>query len=125
MQIRNIYTNPFNQVESSLNPVSMTLPDDSLSVTELFQKYVEGTLDRERASLSRRIEFDGYDPDIDGPSEPEDLIDVVEAAALHKERVTAMAQVEPKPDAGKNAPDVIEPNNSSKSQSNEPAPQGS
>lgn len=77
MNIRNIYTNRINKVNSLLNPVSLTLPSDALSVNDLFNRYMQGTLERDRATLARRLEFDGYNPDI-MKSDPNDLIDIYE-----------------------------------------------
>lgn len=78
--IRNIYTTPIDQMnhtESFHNPVSMTIPDDSLSVRELFQRYAEGALERSRAQLERRLEYDTYNSsDLDfSTSEDSDIID--------------------------------------------------
>lgn len=71
-----------NNLESFHNPVSLTIPDDALSVKELFQRYTEGTLERQRAQMERRLEFDSYnssDLDFNTP-EDADIIDRYENA---------------------------------------------
>lgn len=69
-----------NSTESFHNPVSLTIPDDSLTVKELFQRYQSGALERNKQSLLRQLEYDGWNPDIIGPDEPEDIIDKYDIA---------------------------------------------
>lgn len=53
--------------------VSMTIPDQSLSVKELFERYVSGTLDKEAVYAARKaaeydgenVRFEDYVPDLD------------------------------------------------------------
>lgn len=78
MYIRNIYNKPKNFTDSNLNPVSLTEPDDSLTVKELFQRYMDGSLERSKRALERKQEFDGYNPELDMELSPEDGIDLYE-----------------------------------------------
>lgn len=74
MMIRRIHAdNPVNNVSESLSKVSLTVPDDSLTVKELFEKYVTGTINKEEIlALRRQAVYDGdnpsfsdYTPDLD------------------------------------------------------------
>lgn len=78
MYIRNIYNKPRNFLDSSLNPVSLTEPDDSLTVKDLFQRYMDGSLERSKRALERKQEFDGYNPELEMDLGPEDGIDLYE-----------------------------------------------
>ncbi|UPW40878.1 hypothetical protein [Sigmofec virus UA08Rod_6396] len=80
--IRNIYTTAFDKMnctDSFLNPVSLTIPDDSLSVQELFQRHVAGILDRDKALLERKLKFDGWNPGFEDWDDTEESSDIVEA----------------------------------------------
>lgn len=48
MKIRNQYVKGkcFNNVESTLSPVSEAIPDQSLSIKDLFTRYTESTLEQ-------------------------------------------------------------------------------
>nr|QPB07378.1 MAG: hypothetical protein [Microvirus sp.] len=78
MYIRNIYNKPKNFISSSLNPVSLTEPDDSLTVKDLFIRYMDGSLERSKRALERKQEFDGYNPELDMDLGPEDGLDLYE-----------------------------------------------
>lgn len=78
--IRNIYSDKvINKVESFHSPVSLTIPDDALSVKELFERYQTGALERSRAQLQRQLEYQGINPDFDEYDGSEDLIDKYES----------------------------------------------
>lgn len=65
MKIVNVYSptaeaSDINRTASHLNPVSLTVPDQSLSIKELFQKYIDGTIDVIARQKARKAEYDAY-----------------------------------------------------------------
>lgn len=104
MYIRNIYKKPQNFVESDLNPISLTEPDDSLSVKDLFARYMDGSLEREKRALERKQEFDGYNPELDADLGPEDGIDLYERYHVDESEETGKKE-ETKVDDSNSSPD--------------------
>lgn len=87
---------PVDIPECTLNPVSQTIEDQALSVRELFQRYVEGTLDKQVLIQQKRAEYDDYEghrrnltyddyvPDLDAVGYYEASIVAKEKAELRK-----------------------------------------
>lgn len=62
MEIRNIFVdNPINNTECYLNPVSMVVPDQTLTIRELFQRYAEGANDIARYIGTRKQVYDALE----------------------------------------------------------------
>lgn len=84
MKIVNVYspnTDPsdLNRTASHLNPVSLTVPDQSLSIKELFQKYVDGTIDVIARQKARKAEYDAYGNQNLSPDDYVPDMDAIEA----------------------------------------------
>lgn len=84
MKIVNVYspnTDPsdLNRTASHLNPVSLTVPDQSLSIKELFQKYVDGTIDVIARQKARKAEYDAYGEQNLSPDDYVPDMDAIEA----------------------------------------------
>lgn len=84
MKIVNVYspnTDPsdLNRTASHLNPVSLTVPDQSLSIKELFQKYVDGTIDIIARQKARKAEYDAYGNQNLSPDDYVPDMDAIEA----------------------------------------------
>ena len=103
MKIVNVYSpnvdpSDLNRTASHLNPVSLTVPDQSLRIKELFQKYVHGTIDVIARQKARKAEYDAYGSQNLSPDDyvPDmDAIEAYEAAyalARRQEKTEAEAQ---------------------------------
>ena len=84
MKIINVYSptakaSDINRTASHLNPVSLTVPDQSLSIKELFQKYVDGTIDAIARQKARKAEYDAYGDQKLSPDDYVPDMDAIEA----------------------------------------------
>lgn len=84
MKIVNVYSptaepSDINRTASHLNPVSLTVPDQSLSIKELFQKYVDGTIDVIARQKARKAEYDAYGNQELSPDDYVPDMDAIEA----------------------------------------------
>ena len=100
MKIVNVYSpsaeaSDINRTASHLNPVSLTIPDQSLSIHELFEKYVDGTIDVIARQKARKAEYDAYG---DQELSPDDYIPDMDAIEAY-EAAYALARRQEKTEA--------------------------
>lgn len=71
---------PVNNLFDHMRKTSLTIPNDSLTIEELFLKYTDGTLDIEKLAIERKALYDGEDPSFDDYNPDFDAVQAYEAA---------------------------------------------
>ncbi|UCS96048.1 MAG: hypothetical protein [Microviridae sp.] len=72
--------NPVNNLFDHMRKTSLTVPNDSLTIEELFLKYTDGTLDIEKLAIERKALYDGENPSFDDYNPDLDAVQAYEAA---------------------------------------------
>ncbi|QCS37076.1 hypothetical protein [Tortoise microvirus 49] len=85
MEVFKRFVNEFNTMDDHLRKTSMTVPDDSLSIRELYERYVTGALDQSLAMSNARAEYDGENPDFDDYTPSLDAVSAYETGIMLQE----------------------------------------